>query len=293
MEPTDRGQASRLLRRAHPRDAARENDLPVRRAPEEAPPLTQPSVIGGLLGYKPTSTLGAQIGRWYDNAGGLKKAISAAQESQATRDTSVLGDAMWPKWKPEDVTSRTATVEMSDRLPSRNTGEWSTDGAVYLAKGGDKELQSTLEHELSHNAYVRDRPTFRGQSSAASAGGSAWSVPERHGFEHDPGFASYLMSPAETDVRLAEVKRHYAHHTGRLVDSPAEAQKAWDWYRSYNRNFQPGVNPEIERPGEEPTMTTRQFEFYDSLPDDAKKQMLHRMPELVKGGVLSGLRGVG
>jgi hypothetical protein len=95
--------------------------------------------------------------------------------------------------------------------------------------------------------------------------------------------AAYLTDPTEVDVRLAEIKRHYAHHTGRLVDSPEEAQKAWDWWRSYSRNFDPGVNESLERPGENPSLEREDFEFYDNaLSPQMKQQMLHRMPELVR-----------
>ena len=286
LERRHRSDDTQVLRQRRPGH----NRLPVREAPAPAPPLKKPSLLGGLLGRKPTTTLGAQIERWYENAGGLGKAIDAAQASQAQRDAGVLNDKMWPKWKPSDVTERTPPIQYSDHLPADTNGFWTHSGQVWLANGNTLHHQATLEHELGHNAISRDRDTITGQRASVKDSPASWTAPQSHNFGDDGQYAAYLMGPHETDVRLAEVKRHYAHHTGRLVDSPEEAKKAWDWYRENNLMFSPTVNSNVERPGESPTMGHEQFKFYDSLPADAKKQMWHRMPELVKGGLLDGLR---
>lgn len=280
-----------VLRMRRPQGVAANS---LRPPPTEPPPLEGPSLIGGLLGYKPTATLGAQIGRWYDNSGGLKKAIAAAQESQSQRDLDVLTNDMWPKWNPDDVTRRTATVEATD-LPDGYDGQWRPDGSVLLRNGPTRSPQSVLEHELGHNAYIRDQTTAFIQAVGADATSDVpgqWSFPDEHGWPDDK-MPKYLMDPAEVDVRLAEIKRRYAHHTGRLADSPEEAGKAWKWYRENQQHFQPGAAPGVERPGEYPTLEPEQFDFYDSLPDDSRQKLLHRMPELVRGSVLKGLRGAG
>lgn len=258
---------------------------PLRPAPEAAPPLREPSMLGGLAGYKPTATLGEQVGRWYENSGGLNAAVQKAQESQQKRDPKVLDGLLWPKWKPEDVNKR-APVTTSDTDPyykeAGNDG-WHdpNSGSIWLRDGAPNKA-SVLGHELGHHVYARDADTVVRQQAAAEDGVSGWHMP--HGGDKKSDYYRYTLEPAEVDVRLAEIKRHYAHHTGRLVDSPEEAQKAWDWWSSYRRNFTPGVNEHIERPEDAPTLDMRTFDRYDTLPPQMKQQMLHRMPELVQSG---------
>jgi hypothetical protein len=255
-----------------------ETSAKIRAAPQAAPPLEQPSLIGRLAGYSPTTTLGAQIGRWYETAGGLDKAIAAAQQSQQQRPPGVLSSTLWPKWTPQDVTQRrpAAVKTKPAQEMGRAKGLWLADESEVWLREEDAD-QATLEHELSHNAYSRDGSTVTRQSRPINWAHQNWDVPEGE----DRQFEAYTLDPPEVDVRLAEIKRHYAHHTGRIVDSPEEAQRAWDWYRQWQRNFKPGIKPKIERPGDNPTMHESQFELYDSLPEAMRKQMLHRMPELV------------
>jgi hypothetical protein len=256
-----------------------EFQVPLRPAPPQAPPLEEPSRIGKALGYEPTATLGSQIGRWYENAGGLGKAIDAAQQSQQSRNTRVLDGLMWPKWKPEDVTSRrpsSITRSPQYAVPNANGAWYHNSSRVWLAPDA---RQSVLEHELSHNAYIRDAKTGASQAAAAEQSQN-WDMP--HGGTARGDRAKYLAAPEEVDVRLAEIKRRYAHHAGRLVDSPEEAKKAWDWWRTYNLNFGPAGSKQVERPEDRPTLYRRDFEYYDDLPGHMKTQMLHRMPELVR-----------
>jgi hypothetical protein len=251
-------------------------------APAPAPPL-QPASAGAWAGYGPTTTLGAQIGRWYDNAGGLDAAISGAQEAQKNRDPRVLDGLLWPKWKPGDVTKRMPqAVNRVAGLDNGTNGQWHAGTTEILLRAGEDPAtgeplvgQGALEHELSHNAFSRNADTTRQQRDPLRADARDWIVP------HGDDYKAYLLSPPEVDVRLAEIKRHYAHHTGRLVDSPEEAQKAWEWWRWNQLNFMPGFDEQIERPGDNPTLDPEDFYWYDSQPPQMKEQMLHRMPELV------------
>jgi hypothetical protein len=145
--------------------------------------------------------------------------------------------------------------------------------------------QATLEHELGHNAYIRDAETGRRQRDAAGGAARNWVIPP--GGDPWGDYDAYTLGPAEVDVRLAEIKRHYAHHTGRIVDSPGEAQRAWEWWRANQSLFQEHwrageTEDQVERPGENPTLTPETFDLYDSQPAHMKEQMLHRMPELVE-----------
>jgi hypothetical protein len=247
--------------------------------PPPPPALKEPSFFGKLLGYTPNTTLGDQIGRWYEPAGGLGNAIKSAQTAQKNRDGSVLDGLLWPKWEPADVTQRTpASITIS--APSQDQagpeGRWdSYPGSVWLKKGSAWPQQPVLEHELGHNAYVRDTATLRSQEDATEKGAAGWNVP--HGGTDRADFYRYALDPAEVDVRLAEIKRRYAFATGRLVDSPEEAQKAWDWWRSNYYESPPDKNDP-----ERPTMTPGQFRIYDNLPGPMQRQMFHRMPELVR-----------
>lgn len=284
----------RVLRSRRPVYGPPQAMPPLREAPEEAPKPEEPSFIGRALGYSPRASLGSQVSRWYENAGGLDKAIDSAQQAQSRRNDSVLDGLTWPKWKPGDVTDRKAPIKAKtgldmDVIVTHADGlYWPSNGAVWL-RDGIQNRQSVLEHELSHGAFLRDESTADAMERAAKNNPS-WVVP--HGGNESSDRASYLLDPAETDVRLAEIKRHYAHHTGKLVTNPDEAKEAWSWWRSYNRNFRPDSKPlqpgrraqptPIERPEDTPTLFPSQFEFYDNLPDTMKKQMFHRMPELVR-----------
>lgn len=242
-----------------------------------------------MLQAKPTTTLGAQIERWYENAGGLDKAVNAAQESQKSRDPKVLDGLLWPKWQPGDVTERRPPVRISP--PQEDDvngarGTWDSGTNEVWVKDDGPHRQSTLEHELSHSAYMRNARTLSTSQKAAADKVGGWSTD--HGEGKEAQYMQYLTDPTEVDVRLAEIKRHYAHHTGKLVDSPEEAQKAWKWWESYSRNFTPEANEDrrikTERPEDTPTLHPWDFQRLDALPEKMKTQMMNRMPELVRSG---------
>lgn len=218
--------------------------LPALSPPPAPPPLTQPSSAGWAMGYKPETTLGAQVGRWYGNAGGLDNAINKAQQAQQNRNPTVLQNAVWPTWKPEDVTQRTVPITTINPGPAVNyRGLWDPEGTGWLPSNtfGSQftnsprvEMRSdanaaTLEHELTHNTLLRDDKTWRAVANA----GYRWprtprsAIPPGMRDEH----VEYITQPLEIDPRLAEVKRRYAHHTGNLVTTPPEAEQAWNWWR--------------------------------------------------------------
>ena len=271
---------------------------PTMAKPRVAPPkpLTQPSFVGKAMGYKPTATLGSQIGRWYQNTGGLDNAIAGAQQSQQNRDPAVLNTNTWPQWKPEDVTQRSIPIETENLS---HFGHYAPDSQTVsldddLASG---DYQPTLEHELSHAAYLPDNSTAVRQristgeirapadlfaqpdpnwqtAALASTRQVAPNVREKIRNTDAIERNKYKLDPAEVDVRLAEIKRRYAHHTGQLVSTPEDAEKAWSWWRENQSKL----------PLEEghPTTERGDFKTYDGLPDAQKQQLFHRMPELVQ-----------
>lgn len=179
--------------------------------------------IRNLLYPKPpewaeSKSLADDISRWYEKAGGLDTAIDLAQQAGA-------------RWRPEDIyKDRPVTFEDSENVryqsgkkPVRGSYDPAT-GTVRMAPeyrtdvyGGSKSgRQAVLEHERSHGALgvpTRDDPV-------AQAGGA---------FE-SPGFGNYVLTPSEMAVRLAQIKRRYAHATGQIVDTPEKAQEALYWY---------------------------------------------------------------
>lgn len=83
-------------------------------------------------------------------------------------------------------------------------------------------------------------------------------------------YGDYLMRPASIDPRLAEAKRMYARLTGRVVDTPEEAAKAWEMYK---QNYQDTL------PQDEPVMG-EDYQWYERYPE-LMEQMLERMPGVV------------
>jgi hypothetical protein len=165
-----------------------------------------------------SQSLADDISRWYENAGGLDRAIDLAQQAGA-------------KWRPEDIYKRRpVTFEDSENViyrasdkPVRGSYDPAT-GKVRMTPGyktdvyadGKSGRQAVLEHERSHGALgvnSKDDPI-------AEAGGAFSS----------PGFGNYVLTPDEMTVRLAQIKRRYAHETGEIVDTPEKAQRALYWY---------------------------------------------------------------
>lgn len=260
--------------------------MPRRGLPPDPPPPLDPSLVAG---GPPTTTLGKQVARWYENAGGIDEAVARAQEAQRNRDPKVLDSLLWPQWKESSVTQIPVLVDEVPGLSNGGRGNGGTTGQIWGEYDFDGSVsintnsphrQSTLEHELGHASYSGTPRLRRGieQGMRERRWGDSWA---------DTTFQHYWSDPGEVDVRLAEIKRRYAQHTGKLVTTPEDAREAWDWWRKHEGKFRPEYNATlkapIERPEDTPTLTPRAFEFYDTrLPDDVKEQLMHRMPELVR-----------
>lgn len=83
-------------------------------------------------------------------------------------------------------------------------------------------------------------------------------------------YGDYLMRPASIDPRLAEAKRLYASLTGRMVETPEEAVKAWEMYKQNYQDAMPQDGPIM---GED-------YQWYEKYPE-LMKQMMERMPGVV------------
>jgi hypothetical protein len=262
--------------------------------PPKPPPVPKtkfpqpPQSMGGAVSGK--QSLGQNISRWYDNAGGLNKAVDSAQQAQQNRDPFTLDQQTWPTWKPENITAKTnVTVGDKNMAPPGNagaSGTWSANtGRVWVDQDAPNS-QALVEHELSHHAFSQNADVRQQQTESANRPASSWNTP---GLAGDSARKKYLFDPAEVDVRLAEVKRRYAHHTGQLVETPQQAQDAWNWWqRNQSDLTQPhgdaegNDQPAMNSPEDAPTGEFFDFEYYNNLPDDQRQQLFHRMPELVQ-----------
>ena len=244
------------------------------------------------LGPKPSPgshTPSENIGRWYENAGGFDNAVRAAQDAMQTRDNLQAAEPMparspvlcrerWPRWAADSVYRPVGEERFRPDDPHGARGLYDPARDAIRLKEGVRNGPAVREHEHTHAYTMRGLTEGSGHSYAAPMRwANAGSELSRAGL-HD--FIEYIQEPREIDVRLAEIKRRYAHHTGDLVDSPAAAKQAWDWWRA-NQNV---VYPDYDSPDKDdyPTMDDRQFEHYDKLPDEVKELFYKRMPELVR-----------
>ena len=244
------------------------------------------------LGPKPSPGSHApseNIGRWYENAGGFDNAVRAAQDAMQTRDnlqaaepvparSPILYRERWPRWEAENAYRPVGQEPMKPSDAASTQGLYNSGRDAIRLREGVPNAPAVREHEETHAYLIRGLPEKAQYSYYRpmrwGANGSLLSQAGQH------DFIDYIQEPREIDVRLAEVKRRYAHHTGKLVDSPAAAREAWNWWRDNQSTVYPGYNsPDRD---DDPTMDPEQFEHYDKLPDEAKELFYKRMPELVR-----------
>lgn len=221
-------------------------------------------------------SLGDHVGRHYANVpGGFNAAIAASQRAQRLHDQGANGVAplnrsTWPSFSREAITDRTIPTNVTIGLrPGKATGFSFAQGqspanrpvSVLATRDGNVPA-GTLEHELTHSVI----------GSPSNQSPSTW-TPHATTLG-DRG--KYLLNPAEVDVRLAEIKRWHAGRTGRLVDNPEEAARAWNEWHAPKL---PG-NDKTNSPFG-PLGPTYRDGSYDKLPDNMKQEFQRRMIELV------------
>jgi hypothetical protein len=110
------------------------------------------------------------------------------------------------------------------------------------------------------------------------------------------GNMRYHTTPIETDAVLADIKRAYAERTGRLVDSPEEAERALKFFRDYNQR---GILDPVNLPYEvvatpldaDYFLQPEKYSPDESLGSDAYKTRMVELWGLGGLGVLAGLLG--
>lgn len=202
-----------------------------------------------------TRTLRDDISRWYEKVpGGLDAAVEQAQE--AIRDNGGR------PWNPAgiDALSPVIVKAVDKGLGYHNprTGEVAISDSLLA----DHRLrQSVLEHERSHRLFGTPA-----ENGPILPGRARWLT---------QGSAEYVTKPTEIDVRIADIKRKYAHATGRLVNSPEEAEKAIMWF---GRNFEslPQEGPDASGKADKEVAAE-----YITLPPPERERLLRRMMEVV------------
>ncbi len=127
----------------------------------------------------------------------------------------------------------------------------------------DTLTQSILEHELTHTAQGNDPGYKPKQNIPLQTGRDPWHAGDQ------------WMNWVEVDPRLAEIKRYYTRsHPGSSVDTPEDAAKAWDWFKSEGYKIHPN-----------PLLKQLDLPIWKTLPKDPaalKKLLLRRMPQLMQ-----------
>jgi hypothetical protein len=214
-----------------------------------------------------TLSLEGQVGRWYDAAGGIAGAVKSATRAQRVNDANSLLDRdLWPHITPEAI-ARQFPVKygVPHKAGTHGTFNW---GDNTIRTASEKPASYILDHEMTHAATAAD-----GVGGKVRAAGTnpekSWNPPTSEDRQ------AYIADPVEVDARLADVKRRYAHYTGKVVDTPEEAIEAWEWWRENQADIVPSE-------GAGASMGIGDFEFYDKMPDQQRTQLFLRMPELVK-----------
>ena len=231
-----------------------------------------PELDWGERGPK-TKTLRQDIGRWYTQTGGLDKAVRSAMAAQASRGR---GNSMqeFPIWDEASL-DREFPVVIKD-LPARYRGSYDPPtGRVNMpaaALADPFNRQQSLEHERSHGVFGGDFKHPRYSESL---------TPAREGASETAKWKAYAVRPEELDVRLAMIKRIYAYNTGRLVETPEEAERAVQWYI---QNF-PNLPPDHP---DSPNGDSKDAKAIMGLPDTKRAKAFRRMTEVVGGTVNDG-----
>ena len=317
---TEADEKDRLLHRLR--------DTGPREAPAEVPfEDEKPGVLGGLrsaMGFGKTgsehdrriagvptpqtqTSLGEQVGRWYEGVGGIEDVTDKAV-TRGAMNFGGLNRDRWPAITEEGVNRQQRIYRGDARAPGDinldNTAGYhrgnssiknQISGLSRLSRTGDSihmltdaPDNHTKEHELTHGALlggvdgmevgihenvIENRGSFTQEGTPPMVGRVS---PDAEVIDA----SGYFSDPAEIDARLAEVKRRYAHHTGVLVETPGQAEDALEWFN----------NTRDERIELFDDQDSHGHAWYESLSPEQKEEMYARMGELVDSGpVLGGL----
>lgn len=302
-EPGERSGRGRLLSQLYPNSLSLQDKDDRVTAGQGTPPA------------KRITSLQEQVGRYYPaESGGVAGAINKAQEAQE-KNPGNLDRNRWPKQTrggiegdqqvsygpseegrtPDSAAYWQGPITGWIGLPNISPTH-TAPGISYIndaddsSFGKDSDEQNSLEHELTHGSILGGEnfrtpgitDKIRENKGPFSPdrkyeGDQAWHNPSAY---YQPEDLRYAMSPTEIDVRLAEVKRRYAQHTGIIVETPEQAEQAIKWFNQTRgeRNYKMGEHD------------SGNHELWNMLTPDQMDEILYRMPELVMDtNVLEGL----
>lgn len=230
-----------------------------------------PTPAWGPSGPK-TKTLRDDIARWYEPAGGIDKAIASARQAMEQVDAPFLPWDTRGVDRPIPAVSMDLPVQAWTGATKPSLGQYDErTGRVLLNSTLSKYKQNTLEHERSHGVFGVNGT---GQGISSEQTRFLGSAP-----------TNYITAPDEIDVRLANIKRQYAYNTGRIVDTPEEAERAIKWWGRNSDDYQLEA-PEAEQ---HPYQPKSEAGTYLLLPEEQKQKVLRRMPELVNSDLIERL----
>jgi hypothetical protein len=211
-----------------------------------------------------TKTLREDISRFYEPAGGIDRAIEAANLAMQQTDDP------FRKWDTRNLDVQVPVVMAP--LDPRVNGQYSPKTRRITLNSDSVPTQNSIEHERSHAAFGPDQ------------------LPEQALAQEESKYAGqrntkYISSPQEIDVRLANIKRHYAYNTGKIVTTPEEALEAIKWWGRNSDDFNDQA-PEREQPAFRPQAEAG---TYLLLPEEERNKVLRRMPELVNSDLIERL----
>ena len=211
-----------------------------------------------------TKTLREDISRWYEPAGGIDKAVDAAQVAMQQTDFP------FKPWDPRMLDAQVPVVMAP--LDSDINGMYTPALRRITFNNDQIPTQNSLEHERSHSVFGPDQISGPPLDDEGSKYASQRAT-------------SYLTRPTEIDVRLANIKRHYAYNTGKIVTTPEEAVEAIKWWGRNSDDFMQQA-PEREIPAYKPR---QEAGTYLLLPEEEKQKVFRRMPELVNSDLIERL----
>lgn len=245
------------------------------------------------------TSLGEQVDRWYEPVGGIGPVLRNAL-TRGAMNFGGLDRKRWPALTSEGVNRQQriyrgddyladgieegevggyyrANSELENLLTGTRRPSRAGDFIHLLDEGSDNHMK---EHELTHGALLGGPAGMDvgiGETSEENRGtftqeGTPEFLLQRTSTGEVTDQSDYFSNPIEIDVRLAEIKRRYAYHTGVEVQTPEQAADALEWF-----------NATREDRGRGDSMG---HNFLDSLSPEQKQEIFHRMPELVFDGSL-------
>lgn len=232
---------------------------------------------------------------YYDKVGGLMRQLELSDQAarnyrNAAVDPAARAAAIPPRMTPLGALTRrpVAAIDLpegtqgmfrwGDGRPSGGEVVLDTSLASRGVFGDTAEPGEVLAHELHHAASMfggnpggTDYANWPGMLYSYSDSAKALKMPllgRLLGARR--GRWDYLTDLAETDARLAGVRRLFSYNTGRSVKNLRDAEAAWNWYDRHA--LYPGYVDPKARP-----VDPVDWAFFRSMSPDERRLLMARM----------------